>query len=104
MNVGFKGMAAGAAIALAMLVPAPVLTQTNQKLDMTAFAVNMSNIGVGNTAVVEISITRWTTADERTRLIGTMIEKGQDTFLKELQKMPTAGRFRIPGLVGPDPH
>ena len=33
-----------------------------------------------------------------------MVEKNEDELLRELQKMPSHGRFSIPGLVGPDPH
>jgi hypothetical protein len=79
--------------------------QTNgEKLEISAFAVNMSNIGPGSSAVVDITIDRWTTAAERELLIKTMLEKNSDALLRELQKLPSHGRFRIPGLIGPDPH
>jgi hypothetical protein len=75
-----------------------------EKLEISAFAVNMSNIGTGATAQVEISIDRWSTEEERQRLIAAMLENGPDALLKELQKMRPVGRFRIPGMQGPDPH
>jgi hypothetical protein len=82
-----------------------VAAQTNQeKLDITAFAVNMSNIATGANAVVDIRIDSWSTAEERKKLITTMVEKNADALLKELQKMPKHGRFSIPGLQGPDPQ
>jgi hypothetical protein len=74
------------------------------KLLLTAFAVNMSNIGPPGALVVEIRIDSWSTADERTALITTMVEKGGDALFDKLQKMPVHGRFSIPGLTGPDPH
>ena len=77
---------------------------SGEKLEITAFAVNMSNIGPGASAVVEIDIDRWSTAAEREHLITTMVEKKENELLKALQKMPSHGRFSIPGLVGPDPH
>jgi hypothetical protein len=79
--------------------------QTNQeKLDITAFAVNMSNIGTGGSTTVQIRIDSWSSPEERKHLIETMIEKKADALLKELQKTPSHGRFSIPGLRGPDPH
>jgi hypothetical protein len=89
----------------ATLTYSTVGAQTNQdKLDITAFAVNMSNIGTGTSQVVDIKINSWSTAEERKHLIDTMIEKNADALLKELQKTPSHGRFSIPGLRGPDPH
>jgi len=73
-------------------------------LRLTAFAVNMSNIGPGSSGIVEIRITNWSTAAERERIISTMIEKGQDELLKTLQKMPAKGRLRFPNYTGADPH
>ena len=102
-----KGLfwAAGmAAIALTTIVTPSARQTAGEKLDITAFAVNMSNIGSGGNAVVEISINRWTTPEERQQLISAMLDKGSNALLSALQKTPSHGRFRIPGLVGPDPH
>jgi hypothetical protein len=91
--------------AAATLASATVAAQTNQdKLEISAFAVNMSNIGTGANQVVQITINSWSSPEERKHLIDTMIEKGPDALLKELQKTPSHGRFSIPGLRGPDPH
>ena len=73
-------------------------------LRLSAFAVNMSNIGTGRTSVVDIRITRWTTAAERTALLTTMVENGSDDLMKALLKLPDHGRMRIPGHQGPDPN
>jgi hypothetical protein len=77
---------------------------SGEKLEITAFAVNMSNIGTGSNAVVDITVNSWSTPDERQRLIDTMLTKGSDALLRELQKTPVKGRFRIPGVTGRDPH
>lgn len=79
-------------------------TPSTEKLEITAFAVNMSNMGNSGKADIDISITRWTTSEERARLIATMVDKGTDEMLKALQAMPSHGRFRIPGYVGRDPQ
>ena len=73
-------------------------------LRLSAFAVNMSTVAPGTSAVMDIRVTRWSTQDERARLINTMVEKGQDALLRELQRMPSHGRISIPGWRGPDPH
>jgi hypothetical protein len=79
--------------------PAP-----QEKLEITAFAVNMSNIATGANAVVQIRINSWSTPEERQQLITTMLERGNDALLRELQKAPVHGRWSIPGQMGPDPH
>jgi hypothetical protein len=83
----------------------PAHAQTNdEKLEISAFAVNMSNIATGSNAVVQITVNKWSTAQERERLITAVIEKGPDALLRELQKTPDKGRFRIPAARQPDPH
>ena len=80
------------------------ITQTHdQKLDITAVAVNMSNLGTGNTFPIQFSIERWSTEAERQGLIATMLEKGPDALLKAFQDMPSHGRMRGPTWTGPDP-
>ena len=91
------------ALGLAM-APLGARQTSGEKLEITAFAVNMSNIGPGASAVVEINIDRWSTAAERENLITTMVEKKENELLKALQKMPSHGRFSIPGREGPVPH
>ena len=73
-------------------------------LRLTAFAVNMSNVGPGVSGIVEIRLTNWSTADERKRVIETMVTKGQDELLKMLSKLPAKGRLRLPNLPGSDPQ
>jgi hypothetical protein len=98
-----QGITLGVAAALALAISPAVQTQ-NEKLDISAFAVNMSNIGTGGTAVVEIKVDSWSTPEERQHLLSTAMEKNSDALLRELQKATKHGRFSIPGLVGPDPH
>ena len=97
-------LVATAAVMLAM-PGEPVKGQPSSGgLDITAFAVNMSNIGTGANAVVEIRINSWSTPEERQHFVSTAIEKKEKALLSELQKAKVRGRFHIPGLVGPDPH
>jgi hypothetical protein len=94
------------AVALTTVVAVPLAHAQSsvEKLEITAFAVNMSNIATGSNAVVDITVNAWSTAEERTHLITTVLEKGSDALLRELQKAPVKGRFRIPGARRPDPH
>lgn len=83
----------------------PAVPQDNndEKLHIAAWAVNMSNIGTGATAMVDFTIERWTRPEERAQLIATMLEEGQDGLLQALQRMPSHGRMRFPSWQGPDP-
>ena len=92
------------ALAAAPLMPPAVAQTSNEKLEITAFAVNMSNIATGTNAVVEIRIDSWSTDAEREELIATMVDKGEDALLRALQKARVRGRWNIPGFTGPDIH
>jgi hypothetical protein len=94
-----------AALAAAVLALAPASARAqNEKLDISAFAINMSNIATGTNAVVQINVDSWSSAEEREMLITTMVEKKQDDLLKALQKLSRKGTFRIPTARPPDPH
>jgi hypothetical protein len=71
---------------------------------MRMSAVNMSNNLTGANGILEITIEKWSTPEERTKLLDTVVEKGQQKLLSELQKAPVKGRIRIPGWTGSDPN
>jgi hypothetical protein len=73
-------------------------------LRMRAFAVNMTNVATGANGILEITIDRWSTTEERQRFIAAMADKGQNELLKLLERAPVKGRIRIPGWQGPDPN
>ena len=99
-----KLLMAVAGLMTATTLAMPVSTQTNgEKLRISAWAVNMSNIGTGATAQVDFLVDRWSTEAERETLITTMLEQGQDGLLKKLRAMPSHGRMRFPAWQGPDP-
>jgi hypothetical protein len=100
-----KATAILAALAAVALMAAPAIAQTNgDKLEMTAFAVNMSNIATGSNNSVNIKVDAWSTAEERKAILDTIVEKGPEALLKALQKSSAKGRFWIPTLRGSDPH
>jgi len=97
--------ALGAALLLALAgVERPAAQTNTAKLHFTAFAVNMSNVATGATQLLEIDVDSWSLDSERTQLITTAVEKGQDTLLRELQKQPKRGRIWAPQWSGPDPY
>ena len=87
------------------MAPLGARQTSGEKLEITAFAVNMSNIGPGlqcsgrdqHRPVVDGGGARKPDHHDGQK-------KENELLLKALQKMPSHGRFSIPGLVGPDPH
>jgi hypothetical protein len=63
----------------------------------------MANIAPGRNAVIEIRIDRWTSPEERTKLLSTVVENKPDRLMDALLDLPSHGRMRIPGHTGPDP-
>jgi hypothetical protein len=97
-------------VVLALNVSAPS-TQTQRRsagdlplpLRLSAFAVNMGGT-LRTTGVWDIRITRWTTPDERTRLLSQVVENDPNDLMKALVKLPDHGRISVPSHRGPDPH
>jgi hypothetical protein len=82
----------------------PVNAQTmGQPIRLTSWAVSMANVATGANAVIDIRVDKWSTDDERQKLIATFLDKGQDGLLSALQKVPVKGRISIPARQGPDP-
>jgi hypothetical protein len=88
--------------AVALLTPL-TSAEVTLPIRMRAWAVNMSNNLTGANAIFEITVDKWSSADERAKLLSTVPE-GQDKLLRELQKLSAKGRVRIPGWNGPDPQ
>jgi len=55
---------------------------------MRMSAVNMSNNLTGANGILEITIDKWSTPEERGKLLETVQAKGQQKLLSELQKAP----------------
>ena len=91
---------AASAVAVALLVPDIRVSAQNatEKFTekFTGFAINM-NSGP-KTAVIDFTITRWSTDEERASLLAILKENKNPTapLLKALQKMPKVGYIRTP--------
>jgi hypothetical protein len=73
-------------------------------LNLTARAINMSNVAAGDrTSLVDIRVTRWSTDEEREALIRTFVEKGPTKLLDALQNVrPAVGFIRLPQTLAYD--
>jgi hypothetical protein len=69
----------------------------------TAFAVDLGNSGRSSaTSHVKITVDRWSTEEERRRLVSSFQEGGDDALLKDLQKLKPLGRISTPDSIGYD--
>ncbi|HXO43624.1 MAG TPA: hypothetical protein VN999_19410 [Thermoanaerobaculia bacterium] len=71
----------------------------------TAFAVNLGTTVTpgpgprpGKSAIVQITIDRWSTEGERDRLVAAL-QKSEQTLLETLQALPTVGSIRTPDTI-----
>lgn len=77
----------------------PALPGGSADISASVIASNELASGVGT---VQIRINRWSTDEDRTRLMTALRESGPQALLKELQKMPSVGTIRTPRSVGYD--
>lgn len=90
-------------VASGVLIAATAVAQLpSVPLRITSWAVNMSNIGTGANAIVDITIDRWSTEEERKGLLTTFFEKGPDKLLDAVQDTRPVGRIRLPNTLGYD--
>jgi len=68
----------------------------------TAFAVDMGFPGRTTAGPVEFVIERYSTDEERDRLMEVLLEKGPEKLLDTLQSLPRIGYFRTPNSIGYD--
>jgi hypothetical protein len=102
-----KKWIAAFAVALAMLAANPASAQKpvqkrpepgNKPIEIfKAFAVQMQS---GRAGSVEIRITRWSTDEERQKLLDVLQEQGQPAMIADLQKLPQVGYIKMPNTMG----
>jgi hypothetical protein len=85
------------------IVTATAQTASNSPRErFSATAVNVSTVGRTGATQVDITISRWTTDAERSRLVTVFKEKGADALLSALQGMPAVGTINTPGNIAYD--
>ncbi len=90
------------AVILASLLLATTALARDPK-PIETFRAFAASLGTGRTAVVEITVNRWSTDEERERLLTTLQEFGRDKLIDELQKIrPPVGYMRTPNSVAYD--
>lgn len=90
--------AAFATLSLAQRPPQTRPEPGNKPIEtFKAFAVQMQT---GRAGVVEINITRWSTDEEREKLLTILKESGQPAMIAALQKLPQVGYIKMPNTMG----
>ena len=97
-------LAASAALLHAQAKPASTTPSAKDKVEISGWALNMSNIATGANQTILIRINGWSNPSQREHLIETFMEKKQEGLVRELEKQPELGRFNFPGYMGPDPN
>jgi hypothetical protein len=93
-----------AATVAALLAAAPAVAD-KALLKMRAFAVDMSGGARTQAGTIDITIERWTTAEEQKRLADVLVEKGADNLRDALEKIkPRTGFINTTGSLGWDLH
>src|SRR5687768_15613964 len=94
--------------AITLVVPAPSRTAAQSRTPggretFTAFAVDLGGATRRtSTSHVKITIDRWSTDEERRRLVSTFTEGGEDDLLKALRGLKPLGRLSTPDSIGYD--
>jgi len=95
---------AAAVLAAGLSLAAPVQSEEKMAREtFTAFAVDLGDSGRrSSTSQVKITIDRWSTDEERRRLVSSFTESGDDALLKDLSKLKPLGRISTPDSIGYD--
>jgi hypothetical protein len=81
------------------------LAQTNDQPErFTALAVSLGTPGRTGAQTVEMAVNRWSTDEERDKLMTALLEKGPEKLLDTLQSLPRVGYIRTPESIGYDLH
>jgi hypothetical protein len=89
--------------ALLLFPPLDARGQSNaEPEEFSAFAINMGSYVVGSTANLIITVNRWTSDEERARLLTTLREKGTQALFEALQDTKSVGTIRTSQTVGYD--
>jgi hypothetical protein len=70
-------------------------SEVNERYNANAIA-----LGRGLSSNLQVTITRWTTDEERNALLTALVEKGQEEMIKVLQKQKETGFLRLPNTMG----
>ena len=97
-----KSLIAAAVLAALSVAPAAQAGKREGQEKFSAYAVDLEGRYGATTSVVQITIDRWSTAEERRGLEAILEEKGHDALLSALHKTKPVGRIFTPGSIGYD--
>jgi hypothetical protein len=106
-RTAWREVAIGAGLILTALGATTRLTETQaQHLEQfSAFAVNLQGTRPGDrsmSGIIQITIDRWSTEEERNTLIDAFDSKGQNGLLNQLARMKPTGYIKLPTTLGYD--
>ena len=93
-----------AVIAAGLAVATPLRSETAMGREtFTGFAVDIGgSTRATSTSHVKITVDRWSTEDERRRLVSVFQESGDEALLENLRKLKPLGRISTPDSIGYD--
>ena len=99
-RIGLSAVFAASIVVAVSAVPAS--QSTNAPVRFTATAINMDPTVRLNAALVDFTVTRWSSDAERKRLLDILVEKGQDRLQRALHDMPRVGTIKTPDTLAYD--
>ena len=91
------------ALGLCVVLVGAVLVGAEKQQPIARFQCFAASLGTGATGVVDITIYRFSTDEERDKLLTTLQEFGENALLDALQKIrPPVGYMRTPNSLGYD--
>ncbi len=94
-----SGIASLAAVGFSLAIASVALAQKSKPVEtFSAFA---ASLGTGRSSVINVTVNRWSTDEERESLLTTLQEFGSDKLVDALQKIrPPVGFMRTPNSRG----
>lgn len=97
-----KRVIAAVIIAGLAMAPAARAAKPEGQERFTAYAVDLGGAFGAATSLLDITVDRWSTPDERRNLESILAEKGPDALLAAVQKTKPVGRIKTAGNLGYD--
>jgi hypothetical protein len=97
-----KSLIAAAVLAALAVAPVAQAGKREGQEKFSAYAVDLDGAYGATTSVVQITIDRWSTPEERRDLEAILEEKGHDALLSALHGTRPVGRIFTPGSIGYD--
>ncbi len=88
-----------ATVAIVLLAGHAVFAEDKTQMKETYYA-NAFALGQGLASQLQVTITRWTTDEERETLLKALTEQGQEAMIKILEKQQETGFLRLPNTLG----